>query len=440
MPGTGRADGSSHVRRTAAIFSFVAGLVFLAGLSAGKVSAEDAKEQVDEVFNSAQKAQTEGNFNQAMEGYRKFVRQNPKDERAAWALVQVGDLQVQQGQEREAIPTFGLVIKDYPTSMESRLSRSRLVQISESVLEGIREQAKTATAEEDKMKALWEIGELYLSMQDYKQAAVAYQDVKRAATLESWKKKATAKLAEIVEVRIKGTESVTPVPNEQEWLEIAQLAELAESWVRAGEYFQKLSEISSDQAKKAEYSISTAKAYQHSGKYPQAYETAFAVVKSDVRGGLREDAYQSAGLALESSKEYAKALKLYDQFLTEADNEKAMAWAMLRRANCLERTGMTEAALNTYRDIVDRYPKEFAASEALIGSGRIYEARREFPSARTAYTRVTSDYPESHKVGEAKSLLQTLTAKEQDWERVKQELSKMSERYPKRERKDGEGM
>lgn len=438
MSGIGTADWSSLGRRTSAIFSFV-GAFMLICIPVPQVFAA-AGEQADELFRTAQKAQEEGYFNQATEGFRKFVKMYPKDERASWALVQVGDLQVQQSMERDAIPTFGAVIRDYPASMEARLARSRLAQISETVLEGIREQAKTAPTEEDKMKALWEIGELYLAMQDYRQAAMAFQDVGRVATLESWKKKTSARLAEIVEVRIKETQAGTPVPNEAEWLEIAQLAEVAESWPSAAEYFKKLSEVASDPSKKAEYTIACARALQHSAKYQAAYETAMGVVNSDLRGGLREDAYQCAGLALESSKEYAKALKLYDQFLTEADNEKAMAWAMLRRAFCLERAGMNEAALNTYREIVDRYPKEFTAPEALIGSGRIYEARREFPAARTAYTRVTSDYPESHKVVEAKSLLQAMTAKEQDWERVKQELSKMSERYPKRERKEGEGM
>jgi len=440
MSGIGTAERPLLRRRNSAIFSFVAGLGIIAGLSLPAFGAPSAKEQADELFNSSQKAQADGYFNQATDGFRKFVKLYPRDERASWALVQVGDLQVQQSQERDAIPTFGEVIRDYPLSMEARLARSRLAQISEAVLEGIREQAKSATAEEDKMKALWEIGELYLVMQNYKQAAVAFQDLKRVATLESWRKKASSKLSEIVEARIKGTEIATPVPNQDEWLEIAQLSEVAESWSRASEYYQKLSEVATDPAKKAEYAIATSKALQHWGKYPKAYETAMMVVNSDVRGGLREEAYQCAGLALESSKEYAKALKLYDQFLTEADNEKAMAWAMLRRAFCLEHTGMNEAALNTYRDIIDRYPKEFTAPEALIGIGRIYEARREFPSARASYDRVIADYPESHKVVEAKSLLQALTAKEQDWERIKQELSKMSERYPKRERKDGEGM
>jgi TolA-binding protein len=113
---------------------------------------------------------------------------------------------------------------------------------------------------------------------------------------------------------------------------------------------------------------------------------------------------------------------------------------MLRKAYCLERMGSTATALNTYREIIERYPKEYTAPEALVGTGRIYEARREYPAARAAYNRVVGDYPDSHKVVEAKSLIQALTAKEQEWERVKAELGRLSERYPRRERKDGEGM
>ena len=398
------------------------------------------KPEADALYAAAEKAQQDGYFNQSIDGYRKFAKAYPKDDRVPWAFIQIGDLLAQQSQERDAIAAYGEVIRVRPDSMEAKLARTRLSSITEGVLGSIRESAKSATVEEEKIKSLWEIGHIYEMMQDFQQAAVAYQDVKRATTMESWRKKANEKLAEIVEARVKRQESGPPVPDEDEWKAIAELAETAEAWPRASEYYRKLSEAASDPGKKAEYRLANARALQHWGKQEKAFTICTEVLNSDIRGGQREEAYQCAGTVLEGRKEYAKALKLYEKFLTEAENEQAAAVAMLRKAFCLERMGSADKALNTYRDIVDRYPKAYTAPEALIGIGRIYEARREYPAARTSYSRVVTDYPDSHKVVEAKSLIQALTAKEADWERVKAELGRMSERYPRRERKDGEGM
>jgi len=349
-------------------------------------------------------------------------------------LIQMGDLYAEGQNTKEAFACYTKVLRVYPDAMDARVARSRLNEVSSSALDLARNRVASAVSENERMQAMADMAVIYEWLDSPKDAVGIYREMNKTTTSEEWKKKAAAKMEGLVTAAITAVKQGPPVPNEEKWLKVAELAEAAESWSKASEWYLKLAEISKDTGKKLKYQLAAANAHQLGNDPERARQICMGIVATGVKGEAAIGAYQCAGQAYEALRKFNDAIKIYDAYFKVASGADT-GWCYLRKAACYEKLGALDTAIKTYRDLVETNPEHYAAPEAFIGMGKIFENRKEFPAARAAYSRVVDEYPKSHKVGEAKGLIQALAIKEQEWELTKQELIKIADKYQKRERK-----
>ncbi len=420
--------GRMTAGRWRAAAACVAALLACSGAFAAKKPSPDA------LFDQAQKTQQAGDAAHAIEQYQAFVDAAPADDRAAWSLVQIGDLEAGRSRVPEAIAAYGKAIKKYPDAVDARLARSRLSQLSQTALAGAHDRIDAAKSEEARLKAMWDLGTIYEWMDAPKDAAAAYRDVKNAATLVPWKRKAADKLTGMVDDRIKALQQGPPVPSEEKWMAIAELAAIAEVWDRAAEYDLKLADLAKDPADRWKYQLAAAKAWMLAGQTGKALAIYQAAIKS-ATGDQLEEATRGAGLAYENAKKWKEAARIYDTYLASPGASTTDPWALGRKAYCEQRLGDAGAAAKTWQAVVDRFPKHPLAADALLALGGAAEDRKDFDGAKADYNRVIEEFPGTPKQGEARTRLGAVTAKAAEWEKVRLELSRMADKYPKRERK-----
>jgi tetratricopeptide (TPR) repeat protein len=85
------------------------------------------------------------------------------------------------------------------------------------------------------------------------------------------------------------------------------------------------------------------------------------------------------------------------------------ALALLALSEAAERGGNYPRALQKLKDLVQRYPADRKAPEALMRQGRILDEKLDQPEeALTRYESVLTDYPASVQAGDARRLVETL--------------------------------
>jgi tetratricopeptide (TPR) repeat protein len=418
-------------RLVVAITAFGMVLTAASGLMA---ATKEQKAASNKAIADAERAIQDGDKPAALEAYKVFMKNTPEDERAPWVLIQMGDIYAEGGNTKEAFASYTRVLREYPDAMDARVARSRLNEVSASALDIARNRVAGAVSENERMQAMADMAVIYEWLDSPKDAVAIYRDMSKTASSDEWKKKSAAKMEGLVDAAIAAVKQGPPVPNEEKWVAVAELAEAAESWDKASEWYLKLAEVSKETGKKLKYQLAAANAHQLGNNPERARQICMGIVATGVKGADAIGAYQCAGQALEALRKFNDAIKIYDSYFKIAAGADT-GWCYLRKAACYEKLGALDTAIKTYRDLVETNPDHYAAPEAFIGMGKIFESRKEFTAARAAYERVVNEYPKSHKVGEAKGLIQALVIKEQEWEMTKQELNKIADKYQKRERK-----
>lgn len=388
----------------------------------------------DTLFAEAQKSQQAGQVATAIERFQAFVDAAPTDERAAWSLVQIGDLEAGRSRTPEAIAAYGKAIKNYPDAVDARLARSRRTQLAQTALAGAHDRMNAAKSEETRLKAMWELGVIHEWLDSPKEAAMAFRDVKNALSLVPWKRKAADKLVAMVEDRIKALQQGPPVPSEEKWAAIAELAVVAEVWDRAAEYDLKLADLAKEPAVRWTYQLAAAKAWLLAGKTEKALGIYLAAMKS-ASGEQLEEATRGAGLAYENARRWKDAVRIYDAYLAAAGASAEDPWALARKAYCQQRMGDSGVAARTWGEVIERFPKHGLAAEGLLVLGGFAEERKDFEAAKVRYARVIEEFPGTPRQAEARTRLASVTTKAAEWEKVRLELARMADKYPKRERK-----
>ncbi len=406
-------------------------LAFSGPVSAGTAEAEKALEDAKKL------EKTEG-VAEAIRAYSLFVTEAPGDERVPWVLVRIGDLQAQANQQKEAMETYRKVTVDHPDAIEARMARARISQIGMGYLEAAKARYNAAQGEEDKMTALWDMGGAYEMMDRPKDAAAQFREIRATSTIPRWQSRAGDKLKEMVSERVKKLASGPPVPSGDEWREIAELAEVAGDWNTAAEYYLKLAELAKDRQSIAENKMAAARCMTMGGKSDKALKLYVELIEGAEDRAEADTAYRAAGMLLENAGRYGEAGAFYrkhSKAVTEA-GLPVPAWIKLRQAYCSEQTGDLEAAINGYQGLLETADSHSLSPDALLGMARIYERKRQYESAGALYDRVIAEYAETAHAAKARRLRQDMEIKATEWEQLRDQLGKMSESYPNRERED----
>lgn len=408
-------------------------IALIAGVAALGSFAYAAPKAVEKTLTDAKKAVKAGRTAEAIAGFKAFVAAAPADERAPWALTQAGDLEARAGRTADAIGTYTDVVQRYPRSPDARVAKANLTALSGSVMGAARAKLEGAKTEEERLAALWAVGEAHEQGGDPAKAAAAYRDVKTSTRSATWRRKAAAKLDAMVEERLAA--AAGKPPDEGRLRQIAELAEAAEQWERATEYHLRSGAAAGDTAGALRARLNAARALTLGRRPARAHVLYEEVRKASPPPDIAEDAARAEGLLHEDQRQYADAVETYEAYLAAAGTGEDTVWARRRRAWCLERAGRIDAALSAYQEMAVKWPKHVAAAESLLAIGRIAEARREYEAARVSYTRCAEDFAGTTRGDEARERLAGLPRRIAEWERTKAEISRMAESYARRERR-----
>jgi TolA-binding protein len=70
--------------------------------------------------------------------------------------------------------------------------------------------------------------------------------------------------------------------------------------------------------------------------------------------------------------------------------------SLFNAAVAYEQAGDLEQGITTYRELSEKYPKNFLVPHALFAMGRLYEADEDFQSAFEVYDRLEDEFPQSN--------------------------------------------
>jgi TolA-binding protein len=429
--GGGERRSSRPLVRAAAALAAAACLLLM-----GSSMVLAASDEAEQALTDAQKLQKAGKTKDAAAAYERFLTGAGDDERAPWVLVQLGDLHAAESRVPEALGAYARVVKKYPDSVDARLARSRMTQLSAAAVNAARDKMKAARTDDERQQAQWEIGTIYEWGSDVTNAALTFREIKNTARQETWRKKAEAKLNSMVEAKIEEASKGPPVPDEDRWVEIATLAETAEIWGRAAEFHLKIADLVKEPEEKIKWRLKAADDLRQGGQVAKALDSFLEVLKLGPAGATLDDSTRGAGAAYETLGRWADAMKLYGGYLKATSYAETSAWAWLKLANTEQRTGQTEAALRDYHSLAGKYAKNTLAADALLAVAKIAEDSKDFEGAKNLYGRVDREYPDTPEATEAKVRLLTLPAKAAEWAKVQAEISKMSDKYSRRERKE----
>ena len=152
--------------------------------------------------------------------------------------------------------------------------------------------------------------------------------------------------------------------------------------------------------------------------YRRSNEACTHLIASSAANQLRRRARIRLALNAEEQKSYAAALQHFSAF-TDAAPEDPATPALLMREAALSAGGLADPrkAIALYEQVADRYPSSPVADDALAGAARCYERLQEFNRALQSYRELIARYPASDIRPEAERrvrMIETFEAKEKD--------------------------
>lgn len=122
----------------------------------------------------------------------------------------------------------------------------------------------------------------------------------------------------------------------------------------------------------------------------------------DATGGKNEEAQYWLTLALTSSKNYSQALIEAKRFLAVYPDSLKTPDILYQSGRLEVANGNYETAISTLYDFIEKYPKDKAVASAYFWIAESLYNTSRFDEARTIFSVIILDYPESAKVEAAK--------------------------------------
>lgn len=162
----------------------------------------------------------------------------------------------------------------------------------------------------------------------------------------------------------------------------------------------------------------------------------------DASGGKNEDAQYWLTMALVSGKKYNEGLVEAKRFLALYPSSLKRPDMIYQKGRLECSSGDYEKAISTLYDFIKQHPKDKAVSSAYFWIGESLYNTGRFDEARTIFSVVVLDYPESAKIEAAKyklalidqastqdELLRLLKLSNDETLRLSQELEKLKAQY-----------
>ena len=112
-----------------------------------------------------------------------------------------------------------------------------------------------------------------------------------------------------------------------------------------------------------------------------------------------------------TENKFTEAQAQFEKFTREYHDSPFMGEALLGIGACLDAQGKTDAAITSYKNLVDRHPSDIAVPQAKFALARLYEAQNKPELARDLLQDIERANPFSSLGNEAGMRLEQLIAK-----------------------------
>jgi len=205
---------------------------------------------------------------------------------------------------------------------------------------------------------------------------------------------------------------------------------------RAGEWYKKLSEVSSDSTDKSEARARIAESVfrlaeisESESKFDKAAQEYERVALEYPESKIADVALFNAGLCNEKLSEWSKGILMFEKLLQKHPQSKLNVKARFRIGKCYEKLQQWDLAAGAYLRIPAEFPADEFASGAMYNAGYCFENGEKYREAAATFEKMVQVYPASEDAADVLFRAGELYGKIKDWEAVARVTSHFSRRF-----------
>lgn len=204
----------------------------------------------------------------------------------------------------------------------------------------------------------------------------------------------------------------------------------------AGEWYKKLSDVSSDSTDKSEAKARIAESIfrlaeisESEGTFDRAAQEYERVALEYPESKIADIALFNAGLCSEKLSQWSKAILLFERLIQKNSASKLNVKARFRIGKCYEKLQQWDLAAGAYLRIPAEFPTDSFAAAALYNAGYCFENGEKYREAAVTFEKIVQVYPASEDAADVLFRAGELYGKIKDWESVARVTSHFSRRF-----------
>ena len=318
-------------------------------------------------------------FDKATQTYEGILSTDSRYASADKVAYELGWAYTELGNQQRAAETFGRLARDYP---ESPLAEECLFRIGEcryqanqfaEAAEAYAEASSKAKTTELREKSLHKLGWSYFKLEDYRRAATTYQKQLDAFPAGELAPDATFLIGECyfkeqswrtaLQWYGKPIESKSPKYQALALYRSGQCTGSLSEWSDSMDFYRQVLERFPDFEQRAEARYGLGWALQNQNKLDEAIQQ-YEQVTEETQTATAAQARFMIGECLFTQKQHAEAAKHFLKAAYGYGHEEWSALAFFEAARCFEVLKDVEHAKNSYRELIERFPKHAKANDA----------------------------------------------------------------------------
>jgi len=390
------------------------------------------------------------NFDKAIATYQQLLREYPQEQVASNARFRIGWVHYKAGDSRQAIRDLSELIRDHPQQPITAEARYWLgmTYLGEKQLDEARAQFETILAQwpssEVSSQAILRLGDTYYNQGKFTQALDAYTRLTTSGTADAHTPDAEYgiilslyQLRRLNDYALRAKAFITRYPtNPLSVTVLYQLAELYEAENRPQLALDTLQEVVTrfGQSELVESAhLRRAEIFGRQGNWNASLlesEQALAVARSDI---VRSDALYARARAQQELKLYPAAVESYRRLVQEYPKSRFVTPSFRGIAQSLTQAGRRAEAKQVWQEVLQRASKDASTAEIFVELGLILQSEGEYRQALEQFGKaVRQGNPElaaraQYEIGRTYSLLK-------DYQQGAVELMKVAYLYPQQQR------
>ncbi|MFB0527097.1 MAG: tetratricopeptide repeat protein [bacterium] len=139
-----------------------------------------------------------------------------------------------------------------------------------------------------------------------------------------------------------------------------------------------------------------AEKYFERGKYEKSIQNLLDIIEKYPKSGLASEALYFLGDIYQFKlKDYDKAIDEYESLIQEFPQNRFVANAQFKIAECYRKLEKWQEAIKAYRKFIKDYTQYGYSDYAQFYIGQCYEKLEDWKKAKEAYSLISTNYPES---------------------------------------------